>query len=348
MKDHLIETSGCIKCGACINECPVIATEGVQRFSGPRNLGVDAPRFLPDIGATADNIMMCTTCWRCEEVCPANLPIPEAVLHVRRQIFSAPTMLYGHRRIAENIDRYGRSVEPKNTHDQESLRGKGNVMYFPGCISKERITSIYESSVGVLDKVGTDLWIPEGWVCCGAPLEKTGDWDRLRMLREENLTRFEGRGEIVTSCPGCTSHLIAHYNLEPLHTIEFLYENVGISRLRFKPNERTIRVALHHPCHLARTIGPHVIDYAYSMLHEMPGVKVVEMEDPGACCGGGGGVVAGYPDIALNLATEKMRKAREVGAELLLAPCPFCVLNLGRLDFPEIMEFISFVNERLE
>ncbi|MGD0057726.1 MAG: heterodisulfide reductase-related iron-sulfur binding cluster [Methanomassiliicoccales archaeon] len=343
-----IETSGCIKCGSCISACPVIAAEGVQRFSGPRNLAVEAPRFLPDIAATRDNIMMCTTCWKCEEVCLANLPLPEAMLRIRKLIFSDKEMLEGHRRIAENIDNYRRSIEPHSGLKVPPPKETGEVMYFPGCISRERITSIYESSMSVLGKVGADFGVPNGWVCCGAPLEKIGDSERLRILREENLSRFEGFREIVTSCPGCTSHLLKHYDLEPLHTIEFLYENLGLSRLRFKSSASTTRVALHHPCHLARTVGPHVIDYAYAVLQSVPGLRLVEMEDPGSCCGGGGGVVAGYPNIALDLATEKTRKAKEAGAELLLAPCPFCVLNLRRVDLLEIGEFISFLNERLE
>lgn len=343
-----IETSGCIKCGSCMNACPVIAAEGMRRFSGPRSLAVEAPRFLPDIAATRDNIMMCTTCWKCEEVCPANLLLPEAMLQVRALIFSDKEMLEGHRRIAENIDKHRRSVEPLSAQDLVPVNETGEVMYFPGCISKERITSIYESSVSVLGKVRADFGVPNGWVCCGAPLEKIGDSERLRILREENLAKFEGFREIVTSCPGCTSHLLVHYDLEPLHTIEFLYENVGLSRLRFKPPTRTIRVALHRPCHLARTIGPHVIDYAYAILQSVPGLKLVEMEDPGTCCGGGGGVVAGYPGVALDLAVEKMRKAEEAGAELLLAPCPFCVLNLRRVDLLEVGEFVTFLNERLE
>lgn len=326
----------------------MVRSEGLQRFSGPRNLAVDAPRFLPDVAAIRDNLLMCTTCWKCEEVCPANLLLPEAMLRVRERIFSDKDMLEGHRRIAENIDRYGRSVEPGDATDKSPSKKTGDVMYFPGCISKERISSIYESSMNVLEKVGTDFGVPDKWVCCGAPLEKIGDSKRLKVLREENLTWFEGFSQVVTSCPGCTSHFLTHYGIEPLHTIEFLYENIGLSRLRFRQSSRKIRIALHHPCHLARTIGPHVIDYAYAILQMVPGVELVEMEDPGSCCGGGGGVVAGYPRIALDLASEKVRKAMAVRAELVLAPCPFCVLNLRRANFLEIGEFTSFLNERLE
>ncbi len=49
--------------------------------------------------------------------------------------------------------------------------------------------------------------VPERWSCCGAPLEKVGDAERLRMVREENLRFFDGFERLVTSCPGCYMQL---------------------------------------------------------------------------------------------------------------------------------------------
>jgi len=248
----------------------------------------------------------------------------------------------------ENIDRFGRSVEPGERLGRPWARIKGEVMYFPGCIGELRITEMFESSVGVLEKLGADLGVPESWVCCGAPLEKIGDEARLKDLKEANLLRFEGFDEIVTSCPGCTTHLLVHYGLEPLHTIEFMRESSSLSKLRSRGSGRRTKVALHRPCHLARTIGPQIVDYAYDLLQMVPGIEVVEMEDPGACCGGGGGVVAGYPDIALHLAMEKMANVERAGAEIILAPCPFCVLNLRRVGGSKVQELVSFLNAHLE
>jgi Fe-S oxidoreductase len=69
------------------------------------------------------------------------------------------------------------------------------------------------------------------------------------------------------------------------------------------------------------------------------------MPEPDRCCGGGGGLLSGYPDIAMDLAKTKIEDAKTSGADVVLAPCPFCVLNLkqaGGMDVMDLIEFVSF------
>jgi len=337
----MTEIDRCIKCGACMRSCPVIIIEGSDEFKGPRSLAVDDVRFSNEMEVLRDSLLMCTTCWKCQEVCPARIDLAQLILNMRSELFSQETMLPGHRRIIENVDQFNRAVEPGPGLTPDFIRQKAEVAYFPGCISQERITSIFTSTVNILDKTGVDFGVPPGWVCCGAPLEKVGDTARMERLKEVNLSVLEGFGEVVTSCPGCTTHLQSHYGIEPLHTIEYIRESIGIEKLSFRNIRK--KVALHHPCHLVRTIGPHTIDYAYEILQQIPGLEVVEMEHADMCCGGGGGIVAGFPEIGLDLAEEKIRQFEKSGADILLAPCPFCVLNLKRTGRKEVMEFITFI-----
>jgi fumarate reductase (CoM/CoB) subunit B len=326
----------------------VVAIEGLTSFSGPRSLAIDAVRFGPEIGHVRDNIMKCTTCWRCGDVCPARIPLPERILQIRRDIFQKELVLGGHARILENIDRYRRSVEPALKRPSPRGPADGKVLYFPGCIAENRLPAIYNANVSLLEKTKAPFRLPERWSCCGAPLEKVGDWERVRELREENLLAFDKYETLVTSCPGCTTHFIQNYSLKPLHTIEYLYEAVGPRKLSFETPKRKLRVALHQPCHLSRTVGPHAIDYAVEILQRVPGIKLVEIEDADRCCGGGGGVVAGYPEVALSLARAKVRSALEAKADLLVAPCPFCVMNLSRAGGMEIMDYTAFLSSHLK
>lgn len=339
------ELTGCIKCGGCQLACPVVAIEGVSRFSGPRSLVADALRCGGRLESLRDNAMMCTTCWRCEEVCPSRLPLPEAILGIRSSIYSPSRMLEGHERMVRQIDLYGRSVEPGDVMRRSHIRESAELLFFPGCISELRMPAIFDSTVDVLVRTSADFGVPEGWVCCGAPLEKAGDRRRMEEMVSRNLKVFRGFQEVVTSCPGCTTQLLQHYGIEPLHTIEYLTERVRLERLEFR-DAGGLRVALHHPCHLSRTVGPHTIDQSYRLLSAIPGLEVVELGDPSRCCGGGGGVVAGYPSISRNLARHKMLDFEATGADLLLASCPFCVLNLSRVD-PRIEELITFVAKYL-
>ncbi|HUL40043.1 MAG TPA: heterodisulfide reductase-related iron-sulfur binding cluster [Methanomassiliicoccales archaeon] len=336
----------CIKCESCQRACPVVTIEGLSAFSGPRGLAVDGARFAEDADALRDNLYKCTACYRCGDVCPARLPLPEQILALRRSIFAKDESLGGHARILANIDQHRRSVEP--TPKPPIIKpSDAKLLYFPGCIAENRLPAIYEGTVSLLNKSRTAYRVPEKWSCCGAPLEKVGDAERMRLVREENLRHFDGFERLVTSCPGCTTHFIQDYHLEPLHTIELLYEVVGVRKLPALPARRKVKVALHQPCHLNRTVGPHVMDYAAEILQRLPGVKLVEMEEADRCCGGGGGVVAGHPDVALALAKAKVESAARAKADLIVAPCPFCVMNISRAGGLEAVDFTSFLDSHL-
>jgi len=337
----------CIKCDSCQKACPVVTIEGLSSFSGPRAIAVDASRFPDDVDALRDNIYKCTACFRCGDVCPVRLPLTAQIMSMRRSIFAKDKALGGHASILANIDRYRRSIEPR-PKIPATKPSDAKLLYFPGCIAENRLPLIFESTVSLLNKGKAAFRIPERWSCCGAPLEKVGDSERVRLLREENLRFFDGFERLVTSCPGCTTHFIQEYHLEPLHTIELLYEVVGVRKLPAMPARRKVKVALHQPCHLSRTVGQHVVDYAAEILQRLPGVKLVEMEDADRCCGGGGGVVAGHPDVALALAKAKVESAKRAKADIIVAPCPFCVLNLSRAGGIEVLDFTNFLDGHLK
>jgi len=339
--------NSCIRCDSCQKACPVVTIEGLGAFSGPRGLAVDASRFPEDAEALRDNLYKCTACFRCGDVCPARLPLPAQIMALRRSIFAKDRSLEGHARILANIDKHRRSIEPA-ARRPEVKPSDAKLLYFPGCIAENRLPAIYQGTTSLLAKGKAAFRVPERWSCCGAPLEKVGDAERLRMVREENLRFFDGFERLVTSCPGCTTHFIQDYRLEPLHTIELLYEVVGVRKLPALPSHRKAKVALHQPCHLARTVGQHVVDYAAEILQRLPGVRLVEMEEADRCCGGGGGVVAGHPGVALALAKAKVESARRAKADLIVAPCPFCVMNISRAGGIEVVDFTTFLDARLK
>ena len=46
------------------------------------------------------------------------------------------------------------------------------------------------------------------------------------------------------------------------------------------------------------------------------------------CCGSGGGVKIGYPEWALEVATERVKEAEVTGTNMIVSTCPFCKTNL--------------------
>ncbi len=79
----------CIRCGACMNHCPVYGAIGGHAYGwvypgpigavlGPALTGIGAARHLPNAS---------TFCGRCEEVCPMQIPLPKLMRSLREREF---------------------------------------------------------------------------------------------------------------------------------------------------------------------------------------------------------------------------------------------------------------------
>ncbi len=85
----LQEALRCIRCGACMNHCPVYGSIGGHAYGWvypgpigsvltPSFIGVEEGRHLPNAS---------TFCGRCESVCPMRIPLPKLMRHFREQAF---------------------------------------------------------------------------------------------------------------------------------------------------------------------------------------------------------------------------------------------------------------------
>ena len=88
----------CIRCGACLNHCPVFQAVGGHAYGnvypGPMGLALQ-PALKPT--ALADGIIEgCTMCGRCAEVCPMLIPLPDLI---RQHRFRAHEKGYGARAV---------------------------------------------------------------------------------------------------------------------------------------------------------------------------------------------------------------------------------------------------------
>ena len=91
----------CIRCGACLNHCPVYNAVGGHAYGWvypgpigsvvtPALVGIENAKHLPNASAF---------CGRCEEVCPMRIPIPKMLRHWREKEFE--------RHLQPNAQRWG-------------------------------------------------------------------------------------------------------------------------------------------------------------------------------------------------------------------------------------------------
>jgi len=78
----------CIKCGACINVCPVFRSLGGQTYGYvyQGGIGTILTAFLNDFEAAVDLSSLCAGCKACTSICPAHIDIPGMIIKLRAKI----------------------------------------------------------------------------------------------------------------------------------------------------------------------------------------------------------------------------------------------------------------------
>lgn len=77
----------CIRCGACLNHCPVYDAVGGQAYGSvyPGPMGAVLSPSLFGLKETRELPNASTFCGRCEEVCPMKIPLPSMMRHYREE-----------------------------------------------------------------------------------------------------------------------------------------------------------------------------------------------------------------------------------------------------------------------
>ena len=85
-EDHW-ETLKCIRCGACMNTCPVYRRSGGYSYTYfiPGPIGINLG-MLHDAKTYSDNVSACTLCLSCDNVCPAKVNPGSQVYLWRQQL----------------------------------------------------------------------------------------------------------------------------------------------------------------------------------------------------------------------------------------------------------------------
>ena len=203
--------------------------------------------------------------------------------------------------------------------------------------------------------------------CCGGRAYELGYQNEFKKFAPNQLEKLRDAGvrTIVTSCSDCYHAFKVLYHkigldmdIKVCHITEFLDDLIRQGKI--KPTKRVEkRVTYHDPCHLGRMGEPWkpwngkiitdpnnriihepvkewrkgsngVYDAPRNVLRSIPGLKLMEMDrikEYSWCCGAGGGVVDAYPDYNRTTAIERIREARDTGAEAIVTACPWCIRN---------------------
>jgi Fe-S oxidoreductase len=356
----------CYQCGICDSVCP---WNRVRQFS-MRKIVRQATFGLTEI--ENEDIWRCTTCGTCPQRCPRGVNQIELGVSLRR--------------IATEYGAFPDAVTPI-VAVSDSLRAEGNpfnmerakragwaqglpvkpfaegmeILYFPGCYLSydPRLKKVAAATARILEKAGVDFGIlgPKE-SCCGESIRKTGNEALFKHLARENIKSFIDHGvkKILVSSPHCLHTFRNEYpqfnvHFEVVHITEFLRELIQDGRLK-PARGYAKRITYHDPCYLGRHNG--VFDAPRAVLKTIS--EVAEMQDyreNSLCCGGGGGRIWMETPKGERFADLRLRQAIDVGAEVLVTACPYCITNftdssLGladgqRVEIKDITEIVQEV-----
>ena len=84
----------CIRCGACMNHCPVYGAIGGHAYGWvyPGPMGAVLTPLFAGLDGTKDLPHACTLNGRCQSVCPVKIPLPDLLRELRHQQFTQGMM----------------------------------------------------------------------------------------------------------------------------------------------------------------------------------------------------------------------------------------------------------------
>jgi L-lactate dehydrogenase complex protein LldF len=90
--EELRATLQCIRCGACMNHCPVYARIGGHAYGTtyPGPIGAIISPHMLGLESTYPLAFASTLCGACGEVCPVKIPIPDILVRLRNEAQAKP------------------------------------------------------------------------------------------------------------------------------------------------------------------------------------------------------------------------------------------------------------------
>jgi Fe-S oxidoreductase len=351
----LMDIDSCMRCGRCEDRCPVHITG--DNLS-PQNIMKDLLSLYNNVRGKKDahdgeissrigkvDVMACTLCAACTEVCPARIDQMKKIHGIRKGYILSGFIPDGVHCLRDvSLDEKTTNETAKNNWFR-SVNGlktlseaPAEYLFFAGCSTVKDSEAMQESLAFL--KCAVDSEVSVGVLgseesCCGDALLRAGDEDSFKKCAEKNLSSFAKYGikKIIVACPHgfnvlnkeyrTLARIIGSYSpdYEVIHYSTFLLDLVKQRKLHPIRSSNAV-VTYHDPCYLGRYNEGY--DAPRELIDVVPGTMRIEMRRSGResfCCGG--------PLSLMKTGGEKMAlfRARDInssGARVVLTSCSHC------------------------
>lgn len=369
---------GCTECGRCDDVCPALrsgAPLSPRDFvAAIRRAAADpANPTLPGEAIDKDVIWSCTTCGACTRACPANIPIPELLVGLRRHLaLEQGDFPEGLANTFENVSSVGNpwGLDPYDRLEWADgldvpVAEPGehyDILYWVGCAASydRRARKIARSMVKILRASGVKFAVMQEERCHGEFARRSGEEYLYQTAAQENIENFRQYDfeRILAACPHCFNTLKNEYpafeggTFNVVSHSEWILEMMKAGKLKVTTEGETL--AYHDPCFLARLNG--IVDAPREVLKTL-GADVRSPEASGEktfCCGAGGGQMWMDGEKRESpVQVIRLEELRKTGAKRIALACPHCLtmLETARAETKGddvLVDIAEIVADRLE
>lgn len=213
------------------------------------------------------------------------------------------------------------------------------VALFIPCFVDQLTPQVGIDTARVLRRVGYEVEFPEDQTCCGQPAFNAGYWKDARPCAERFVRLFADYDAIVCPSGSCTAMVRKHYP-ELLAESSLDGAAMAVGNRTYELSEFLVRIAgvtdvgaafphsvtYHSSCHATRELG--IREEPRTLLRNVRGLELREMQAPEECCGFGGAFSVKFGMISAAMGDTKCGYAEATGAEYVVTTDPSCMLHI--------------------
>lgn len=230
---------------------------------------------------------------------------------------------------------------------------------YPGCAAKGATPELYQSTMAIIDRLGIDVVELAAASCCGAGVVSEADPDTALALNARTFAQAEALGlDVMTICGTCqgvmgaankrlkepavldrinrllTPEGVAYRGtVQVKHLLWIVVREVGLQRLRdqVRVPMNGFRIAPFYGCYILRPswdLGFDDPENPNSLEKVIEAVRGEPVAYAGRtkCCGFP--IILEKEAIAVAMAGQNMKEAKDGGADFMVTPCPLCHMSL--------------------
>lgn len=216
------------------------------------------------------------------------------------------------------------------------------VSLFVTCLVDQMWTSVGAGTVAVLRRVGCDVEFDDRQTCCGQPAFNTGYRDEARQVAQRFIRIFEeSKADAIVSPSGSCTAMVHHYpelfagdkEWEPrakamaTRTHELSAFLVRVLKIADVGASWSGKLTWHDACHGLRDLN--LKNEPRTLIRNVRGVELVELENAETCCGFGGTFSVKYPEISVAILDQKIEAIERSGVHAVVSGDASCLMQIG-------------------